>query len=104
MSAISMLPLLRLRLRKRTLEEAKKTNISLSRPFEAKEVRNKFWEDYKSMNFSDVVEKYMKPEKVRWEIKIRQHYKNTDNLNRMIGILMLPQRVVRKIFRILNIK
>ena len=81
-----MLSSLNMELRKRTLEEAKKTNCSLSKAFVMPAVREVFWKDYHRMPFEDIVEKYMQPEKVKWQTKMMEHYPNTDNLILLIRI------------------
>lgn len=63
--------------RERTIEEAMKTNKSLSEPFPMKEMRHAFWNDYKIMPFSTLVENYMQPERVSLPIVILMNFKDT---------------------------
>lgn len=100
--AVELLPLLNMTLRKRTIDEAKRTNISLSHPFPMCDNRMKFWKDYRFLPFDEIVKKYMMPEKVSWSVNMRQHYRNTDFMLSLINLLMLPQRAITKIRRILN--
>ena len=93
---------IKMQLRPRTIDEAKKTNISLSHPFPKQENREQFWKDYEEMSFEEVVRKYMMPEKVSWVVYLKQHYKNTDRFLFLVKVLMLPQRAVCKIQRILK--
>lgn len=93
---------IKMQLRTRTIDEAKKTNISLSHPFPMQENREQFWKDYEKMSFDEVVRKYMMPEKVSWAINMKQHHKNTDLLLAIIKGLMIPQWAVCKIQRILK--
>lgn len=102
--AVAMLPSMNMELRERTLEEAKKTNCSLSKAFDMPAVREVFWKDYHRMPFEDIVETYMKPEKVKWQTKVMEHYPNTDNLILLIRILELPQRIINKVMKVLGIK
>lgn len=102
--AVTMLSSLNMELRKRTLEEAKKTNCSLSKAFAMSAVREVFWKDYYRMPFEDIVKTYLKPEKVKWQTKVMEHYPNTDNLILLIHILELPQRIINKVMKILRIK
>ena len=67
-------------------------------------IRKEFWSDYVKLPFDKMVLKYMKPEKVRWQVKIMEHYPNTDNLVRCIKILEIPERVFNKLLKIMKIK
>lgn len=95
--ALKLLPIMRMQLRERTIDEARSTNICLSRSFPMKENRKDFWNNYKVMSFEEIVQKYMQPEKVSWSVNVRQHCKNTDGLLFVIRLLMLPQRVFNKV-------
>lgn len=101
-NASNLLPIIKMQLRQRTLEEAMKTNISLSHPFPMKETRGQFWKDYRIMSFEEMVNKYMKPEKVSWSVNLRQHHKNTDSFLTFVNFLMIPQRTYRKFLRLLK--
>lgn len=61
--------------KERTLEEAKKTNLSLSKPFAIPSTRDAFWKDYHSMDFMDIVKKYMYPERLKLSTRIRIKYR-----------------------------
>ncbi len=63
-TAISLSRQLKMEWRERTLEEAKRTNTSLSHPFSMPPIRSEFWKDYASMNFQELKKKYMEPEKL----------------------------------------
>lgn len=102
-NALNLLPILKMQLRQRTLEEAMKTNISLSHPLPIKETREQFWKDYRIMPFEEMVNKYMKPEKVSWSVNLRQHHKNTDSFLTFVNFLMIPQRAYRKFSTIVEI-
>ena len=99
--ALKLLPHLKMYLRERTMEDAKRTNISLSRPFPFTTKRDSFWKDYKTIPFDKMIEKYMMPEKVAWDVNLRQHHRNTDYLLKIIRFLMLPQRIYNKISKLL---
>lgn len=58
-----------------TLEEAKKTNLSLTKPFAIPDIRDAFWKDYHLMDFEDIVKKYMYPEKLNLSTRIRVKYR-----------------------------
>lgn len=101
--AMSLLASLKMILKGRTIEEGKKTNCSLSKAFAIPKVRETFWMDYAKMPFKEVVSKYMKPEKVRWQVQMMERYQNTDNIIMLIRILELPQRVFNKFTKIIRI-
>lgn len=85
--------------RERTIEEAMKTNKSLSEPFPMKEMRNAFWNDYKIMPFSTLVENYMQPERVSLPIVILMNFKDTKKRS----ILLKCAYKFDKLLRILGI-
>lgn len=91
---------IKMQLKSRTIDEANKTNISLSHPFPMQESRKQFWKDYEEMSFEDVVGKYMMPEKVSWSVYLKLHHKNTDRFLSFVNLLMIPQRAIRKIRRL----
>lgn len=101
--ALDMQPVLSMNLRERTVQEAVRTNICLSRPFSLKDIRAEFWKDYRTIPFSAIVKKYMMPEKVRMDIYLRQHFKNTDQFLLMLKLMMLPNRAVSKVKRIIGL-
>lgn len=49
-------------LRRRTIEEALKTNKSLREPYKESDLRTMFWQDYFIFPFHEVVKKYLYPE------------------------------------------
>lgn len=100
--ALKMIPCMKMQLRERTVEEAKRTNISLSHPFPMPEMRKFFWEHYRKMTFEELVGKYMMPEKVSWDVNWKQHHRNTDGLLFLIFIITLPQKVLRNIKKHVN--
>ena len=91
--AISLLPQLNMYLKERSIDEAKRTNGSLSRPFPEPEKRNAFWQDYRTVPFDVIVSKYMKSECIPWDYKWRQYYKDNDRLQSEI-------RFVKKLLKI----
>lgn len=100
--AAILLSSIKMQLRTRTIDEAKKTNISLSHPFPMQKSREQFWKDYENMTFEDVVGKYMMPEIVSWSVCLKQHHKNTDRFLSFVNFLMIPQRAIYKIQRLLK--
>lgn len=74
--AAAMAKHLGMRLRGRTVAEAMKTNISLSRPFPMPPTREEFWEDYKVLSFKDMAEKWMKPEKISLSSFLRIYHRS----------------------------
>ena len=91
---------LKMTLRKRTIEEAKKTNKCLYTSFPKNDCRESFWKDKKTMSFEELIETYMKPERVSWYVNLRQHYKNTDAFISFVRLLMLPMRIINRIKKI----
>ena len=96
--ALDVVKNLNMELRERSIEEAKKTNLCLSRPYPKNPMREKFWEDYNSKSFADVVPMYMMPEKKHWSVLYLQKHKNTDRLIKVIRFLTIPSRVYNKFF------
>lgn len=96
------LPLVDMKLKVRTIEQAMKTNLCLSCSYPMPDSRNDFWNDYRIMPFADVVSKYMYPQNVSIDMYLGQKMLNTDMNMRIIWIFSFPQRVVRKIVRILK--
>lgn len=80
-----------MKLRERTLEEAMKTNISLSRPFPPSKQRAAFWEDYAENGFGFCVGKYCSPEKLRLPQWVWSNFKSS-----------FPRDVAIKILRVLD--
>lgn len=101
--SLDLIKNLNMELKERTIEQAKQTNVCLSHPFNEPVSRNQFWSDYHSLTFNEVVKKYMYPERVKFDINLLQHYKNTDALLSFLRILMLPKRVFRKSLKILHL-
>lgn len=58
-------------LKKRTIEEAIKTNKSLQEPFGESNLRTLFWRDYFTLPFYEIVKKYMYPEVVPLHIWLK---------------------------------
>lgn len=103
-NALAALPQLNLTIRKRTIEEALKTNISLQKAFPMPDIRKTFWEDYSKLSFPKLVDKYMKPEKIGWTLRVMQHYPNTEFLMFFIQVVILPKRIIGKILRQLKLR
>lgn len=95
---------LNMQLRKRNIAEALKTNICLYKPFPSNPKRQEFWRDYKTLSFSQVLSKYMYPEKVGWKIKYLQSHPNTDKNIKLMQFLMLPQRIWNRLIYIMQIE
>jgi len=91
-----ILPQLNMLLKERTLEAALMTNISLQKPFTMPGSRQKFWQDYARMNFSDIVDKWLKPEQMKPMAFIR--YKLPDTYLRRI--LMFVCHIYEKICKV----
>ena len=89
---------LNMELREKHIEDAKKTNLCLSRPYPKNPLREKFWEDFNSKSFSAVISKYMMPEKKHWSVLYLQKHKNTDRLIKIIRLLTIPSRACNKFF------
>jgi len=100
--AMNIIPVLRMEIKERSIEEAQKTNKCLSCPYPPSSSRKLFWADYKCLSFSELVEKYMRPENVSWSVDMRQRYKNTDTFLEIMRLLTLPQRVYRKLLGIIK--
>lgn len=81
--------------RKRNMNEAHKTNGSLSHPFPPSPYRAQFWNDYSILSFEDMVEKYMKKEKLSFSMHIR-----VSSSNRFVHLIA---RIISKIERTLNL-
>lgn len=52
------------------LSEAVRGNKALSSAFPASPMRDEFWSDFRAMSFSDLVTKYMYPERIRVELRV----------------------------------
>ena len=102
--ALTIFPQLDLTVRKRTIEEAKKTNISLQKAFSMPNTRTLFWTDYSTCSFPKLVDKYMKPEKIGWTFDVMQHCPNTELLMFFIQAVCLPKRIVGKLLKLLNLR
>lgn len=87
---------LRMILKERNLEEAIKTNRCLYAPYSPNVKRTSFWEDYSKLDFDKLIHKYMMPEKISWQKKLKQSVRNTDILIRWISILSIPKRILIK--------
>ena len=82
----------------RTIDEAKKTNLCLSKPFPSNPLRDKFWKDYNDKSFADVVALYMMPEKIRWNISFLQKHKNSDLMLLFMKFFRIPIWILKKVF------
>lgn len=100
--ALSLLSKIDMEIKERSIADAMRTNICLSHPFPIKEDRKCFWNDYSKMSFGQIIEKYMMPEPVSWQVNIRQHYRNTDTLLSILRLLTLPQRAHNKVMQIIK--
>ena len=100
--AVNLAENLNMDLRERTIEEAKKTNLCLSKSFPQNPLRKKFWEDYNSMSFAAVVALYMKPEKIHWNTSFLQKHRNGEYLVDLISVLTIPIRAYNKFFSLLK--
>ena len=83
--------------RERTIEEAKKTNGSLSHPFEKSEKRDDFWNDYKNLSFHQMVEKYMQPEKLPISLYIRVKFSDTVVRTVLLKVIGKFEGLMRKL-------
>ena len=102
--AVELMSTLDMSLRSRTMEEAKLTNVSLSRPFAMTDVRAKFWNDYRKLSFKELVNKYMQPESVSWDIDLMQRLPNTDVVIFLIRLMRFIRRIIDKITLFTQIK
>ena len=98
--ALELVQHLNMSLRIRTIEEAKRTNISLSHPFKMPASREIFWNDYKIMSFDSLAKKWFYPEKIDWKTRILQHHKNTDGLMVILNIIYIPFRIKNKVLKV----
>ena len=83
--------------RERTIEEAMKTNLSLSRPFPAKDSRQDFWKDYYATVFPEIVAKYMSPEKLPLSTVIRMNCSDSKARNFLLKFVYKFEGIMRKI-------
>lgn len=82
-----------MKLRLRTIEEAKRTNLPLRNPFPEPSARAKFWEDYNHKTFEEMVEKWMRPEM----IPLSTYYNIYHPKRRIVyHVVHLCERVLRK--------
>lgn len=100
--AANMVKALDMWLKERTLEDALRTNLSLRQPFPEPDTRNEFWEDYARLPFSEMVRKWMYPEKIPLSRYIRiyhrkQHflYHVTNLYERIINKLRLKKLIIK---------
>lgn len=96
--AVELMCTLDMSLRSRTMEEAKMTNVSLSRSFAMTDVRAKFWNDYRKLSFEDLVNKYMQPEPISWDVNLLQRIPNTDVVIFLIRLMRFIRRIIGKLF------
>lgn len=83
-----------MKLKERTLQEALKTNLSLIQPFPEPKTRNVFWKDYAQINFQEMVNKWMYPEKIPLSLYILIYYREKRFL---YTITKLYERVFNKL-------
>lgn len=62
---------LNLVLKPRNLESAKRTNLSLCKPFAEPASRKTFWQDYDKLSFGEIIKKYMAPERLTPTLYVR---------------------------------
>ncbi len=84
-------------LRQRTIEEAKRTNLSLSRPFAKPCTRDLFWKDYKTLSFDTMVSKYMYPERLTPSVYIWAKLPNTKIRRFLITFFVRCENLLRKL-------
>lgn len=89
-----MVKKLDMKLKERTLQEALKTNLSLIQPFPEPKTRNVFWKDYAQINFQEMVNKWMYPEKIPLSLYILIYYREKRFL---YTITKLYERVFNKL-------
>lgn len=104
LKAVELIPKLDMNLRSRTIEEAKMTNVSLSRPFAMTDVRTTFWEDYRKLSFEEQVNKYMQPEQISWDINLMQRLPNIDAIVFLIRLMRFILRIISKFQSLTNLK
>ena len=100
--AIQIRGKLNMLLRQRTLEEAKRTNKSLSMSFPPSPMRQQFWNDYRQYSFDYIVKKYMYPESSLVGNHILNNCYNTDFLVFISKNINRLQRCLVKIIKQLN--
>jgi len=83
--------------RVRTLEEALKTNKSLKTSFPKPKTRNEFWNDYKKVPFSQLVQKWMASEKVPLYLLLRSKYTHNYFFNLCASFLKNYCRILHRI-------
>lgn len=83
-----------MKLKERTLPEAIKTNLSLRQPFPEPKTRNAFWKDYAQINFQEMVNKWMYPEKIPLSLYILIYYREKRFLYTLIN---LYERIFNKL-------
>lgn len=89
--AVAMLPKMKMSLRPQTLQEAKGTNPVLSRPFEASERREAFWERYRASGFSaELVAEFLGAKRVSVCDRVLERVRNWD-------LVVVAVKVVGKI-------
>ena len=80
-------------LKERMLEEAKRTNASLSNPFPMPAARNQFWEDYRTKTFADMVKKWMQPDKIPYSLYVKIYHRNRPLLYYLV---LCYEKILRK--------
>ncbi len=98
--AKDMMPHLNLQVKNRTIEEAKRTNISLSQPFTMPKSRKEFWQDYSKFGFEYLVEKWLAPERLTPISYVRYRFQEST----LREALVLICRVCDKMRRVLGLR
>ena len=87
---------LNMTLRKRTLEEALRTNQCLHAPYKKPLDRNDFWSLFLKTGFKSTVDVYLKPERIDIGTRILNKFPNTD-------IVVLLSKILRRIFKLVKL-
>lgn len=100
--AVEILKNVNLLLNERSIDEAVKTSLPLSKSFPPSCMRSNFWNDYQKLEFDEIVNKYMQPETLPWDMAVYTKYPTHPiikhivfNLKRIIDI---PLKIKCKIY------
>ena len=93
LKAVNMANHLDMYLKERTKEEALHTNLSLQKPFPRPSTRDDFWKDYERKPFDEMVQKWMRPEKIPLSTYVKIYHREYKTLYRLIH---LYECIVRK--------
>ena len=91
--AVRMVDNLDMWLRKRTVEDAIRTNLSLRRPFPIPTTREAFWDDYNRLPFTEMIRKWMYPDRIPMSAYLRIYHRRWRLLFRLAH---LYERVANK--------